>query len=179
MELPERKNWIYSDFQHFRFYTEKFLAKKGINLLDYPGGIIVKTSIDKELQAATSKFLREQAAPTLKEKFSARNAAILVLEHKIRAPLIWVGSVDYWNNKINGQVDMLQSRRQTGSVIKPFIYSAMFEKGFTPQTMMWDTRVRFSNENKIIQNSDGKYMGAIPVQTALATSRNVPAAQAL
>lgn len=179
MKLPERRNWIYSDFQHFRFYVEKFLAGKNINLIDYPGGLIVKTSLDKELQIATSKFLREQAAPTLEKEFSAKNAAILVLEHKNRAPLVWVGSVDYWNNEINGQVDMLQSRRQVGSTIKPFIYAAMFEQGFTPQTIMWDTRVRFSRENKIITNSDGHYMGAIPVQTALATSRNVPAAQAL
>lgn len=179
IHLPARKNFIYSDFQHFRFYVEKFLTKNKINLIDYPGGLIVKTSLDKELQIATSKFLREEAAPTLSKEFSAKNAAVLVLEHKNRAPLVWVGSVDYWNNEINGQVDMLQSRRQTGSTIKPFIYSAMFEKGFTPQTTMWDTRVKFSKEAKIIQNSDGHYMGAIPAQTALATSRNVPAAQAL
>jgi len=179
IKLPKRKNFIYSDFQHFRFFVEKFLARKGINLLDYPGGLIVKTSIDKDLQTAVSKFLREEAAPTLEKEFSAKNAAFLILEHNNRAPLVWVGSVDYWNNKINGQVDMLQSRRQTGSTIKPFIYAKMFEMGFTPQTIMWDTRVRFSGERKILQNSDGHYLGAIPAKTALATSRNVPAAQAL
>ena len=179
IKLPRRKNFIYSDFQHFRFFVEKFLTKKGIKLIDYPGGLVVKTTLDKELQAAVAKFLREEAALTLSKEFSAKNAAILVLEHKTRGPLVWVGSVDYWNNEINGQVDMLQSRRQTGSTIKPFIYAKMFEEGFTPQTIMWDTRVRFSREKKILKNSDEHYMGAIPVQVALATSRNVPAAQAL
>ena len=179
MHLPSHKNLIASDFQHFRFYVRKFLAKKGLDLINYPGGLVVRTSLDRELQIATSKFLREKAAPILDKEFSAKNAAILVLEHKNRAPLVWVGAVDYWNNQINGQVDMLQSRRQTGSTIKPFIYAKMFEAGFTPQTIMWDTRVRFSRERKILQNSDGHYMGAIPAQVALATSRNVPAAQAL
>ncbi len=179
MQLPRRKNFIYSDFQHFRFFVEKFLTKKGINLIDYPGGLVVKTTLDKDLQKAVSKFLREEAAPTLEKEFSAKNAAFLILDHQTRGPLVWVGSVDYWNNEINGQVDMLQSRRQTGSTIKPFIYAKMFEEGFAPQTIMWDTRVRFANERKIIQNSDGHYMGAIPAQVALATSRNVPAAQAL
>lgn len=178
MRLPERKNWTQGGFYHFRFYVEKFLAKEGINLTDYPGGLIVKTSIDKDLQIESLSLI-EDDLKNLRENFSASNVAILAVDNKTRAPLIWIGSHDYWDNENNGQVDMLRSRRQGGSTIKPFIYLAMFEKGFSPQTIMWDTRVRFSGENKIIKNSDGHYMGAIPVKTALATSRNVPAAQAL
>ncbi len=77
-------------------------------------------------------------------------------------------------------MDILRSRRQLGSVIKPFVYSAAMQNGgYEQNTIFADVPVRFGGERQILQNADGLYMGWMGLPKALAQSRNVPAAQAL
>lgn len=178
-KLPSRQSWANDDFQHFRFYVKNFLLEKGFHLENFPGGLRIKTSIDTELQKNLLQYLRSGALSDARLKNGMSNNAVLLLENETRKPLVWIGSKDFWDEKISGQVDMLQSLRQTGSSIKPFIFAGFFEQGFGPLTTMWDTRVRFNGNAKIIQNSDGQYLGNVPANISLAQSRNVPAAQAL
>ncbi len=54
-----------------------------------------------------------------------------------------VGSADFFNEDIDGQVNMALAPRQPGSSIKPLTYAAAFEKGWTPATLIWDVRSEF------------------------------------
>lgn len=179
MQLPARKRWVDDDYLHWRFYVTSFLTKKNIELIDYPGGLRIKTSIDKSLQDEIYAHLRSGVTGELLEQYNIENTAIMVLDNATRSPLVWIGSKQFWNEGISGQIDILQSHRQIGSTMKPFIYGMALEEGYDPNTTFWDTRVRFNGERKIITNSDDYYYGAISLQDALGTSRNVPAAQAL
>ncbi|MFA9219215.1 MAG: penicillin-binding protein 1A, partial [Sphingomonadaceae bacterium] len=92
-----------------------------------------------------------------------------------------VGGFDYNLHKFN---HVTQAWRQPGSSIKPFVYSAALEKGFSPATMILDEPVEFGsadtgNEVWRPQNDDGKYDGPISMRSALAQSKNVVSARIL
>lgn len=70
-----------------------------------------------------------------------------------------------------------QARRQPGSSFKPIVYSAAVDQGFTPGTTVYDTPFalpdRYTRRVWTPGNSDGKFLGPLPVSRALAASRNV------
>ena len=98
-----------------------------------------------------------------------------------------VGSADYYNEAISGQVNMAISPRQPGSAIKPLTYLAAFEKGWTPATLIWDVTSEFPPSGNPDDtrapykpvNYDGRFHGPVTVRTALANSYNVPAVKTL
>ncbi len=177
--LPRRHNWAYSDFQHFQFFVRDFLAKKGASFSSIKDGIIVKTSLDATLQQEISHYLRDKKGVEFIKKHNISNQAFIILDNNSRNPLVWIGSKYYWNKDISGQIDMLQSERQVGSSMKPFIYSAAIEKGYQPPTIFYDSTVSFRGDNHILRNADGHYLGGIRMTDALAKSRNIPAAKAV
>ena len=85
-----------------------------------------------------------------------------------------VGGFDYDYSKFN---NVIQARRQPGSNIKPFIYSAAFEKGYTAATVVNDapfTKVDASSENIWRpKNSSGDYKGPTRLRNALKSSTNL------
>lgn len=178
IELPQNKSWVNDDFQHFRFYLENFMAENNLTTAELGDGVVIQTTIDKNLQ---QQFLTqiEQASPTLQAEHWISNVATIVVDHESRGPLVWIGSKDYWNNAIGGQIDMLQARRQTGSAIKPFIYAAAIDEGYQPPTIFYDSVTWFRNDAFRLSNSDGHFLGGIRMKQALAYSRNIPAAKAL
>jgi membrane carboxypeptidase/penicillin-binding protein PbpC len=89
-----------------------------------------------------------------------------------------VGSADFFDDSIEGQVNVAISRRQAGSTLKPFIYLAGFSKGYTPASILQDVATSFSG-NYRPQNHDKKFRGPVSVRQALATSLNVPAVKML
>ena len=66
------------------------------------------------------------------------NGALIVIRPATGEILAMVGSADFYNEAIDGQVNMAVSPRQPGSSIKPLTYVAAFEKGWTPSTLIWD-----------------------------------------
>lgn len=179
LELRRRDNRVETDFQHWRFMVLDFLAQQDIFLENYPGGLRVKTSIDKDLQTEIFSYLRSGVTDTLIKDYNADNIATIALDHESRQPLVWIGSKNFWDEPSHGQVDMLRSYRQIGSTMKPLVFSAFFDAGYDASSVLWDTRVRFNGQDKIIQNADGRYYGKVQADKALAGSRNVPAAQVL
>lgn len=178
IELPQQTRWVHDDFQHFRFYLEDFLAQHNLSPTDLGNGAVIKTTIDRKLQQDFMAQLRSESQSLMAQHWISNTAAIAI-DHRTRGPLVWIGSRDYWNNGIKGQVDMLQARRQTGSAIKPFIYAAAIDKGYQPPTIFFDSVVWFRGDRFRLSNSDGHFLGGIRMKTALATSRNIPAAKAL
>ena len=109
-------------------------------------------------------------------------AALVALSPEDGAVLALAGGFDFNRNQFNHAT---QARRQPGSSIKPFIYSAALEKGFTPASMLPDTPIFLSEEETGSgeswepKNYDGKALGPISMRRALAKSRNLATVQLL
>ncbi len=147
----------------------------------YRSGFIVYTTIDPTLQDEAQRLVTEQLA-TLTDK-NAKNGALVAIKPSTGEILAMVGSPDFNNEEIAGQINMADSpTRQPGSSIKPITYVAAFEKGWTPSTLIWDVPTDFPDgANPPYQpvNYDGKFHGPVTVRTALSNSFNVPAVKAL
>lgn len=100
--------------------------------------------------------------------------AVVVIDVKSGEVRALVGGYDFQISKFNRAV---QSRRQTGSSFKPFVYGAAFEKGLTPADTLFDAPVAIPVGNDIYapKNYYGKYAGIVTIQRALELSINVPA----
>ena len=78
-----------------------------------------------------------------------------------------VGGYNFYQSKFNRAI---QGWRQPGSTIKPFIYALAIERGMTPYTMVNDSPITIGKWSP--KNSDGRYLGMIPLRRALYLSRN-------
>lgn len=107
-------------------------------------------------------------------------AALVALSSDEGAVLALVGGMDFSHNQFNNAT---QARRQPGSVLKPFFYSAALEKGLTPASLLPDTPIFLSaaetgsGESWQPKNYDGKALGPITMREALAKSKNLAAIQ--
>jgi penicillin-binding protein 1C len=152
----------------------------------YRSGFIVYTTIDPVLQDEAQRLVTEQVA-LLADK-NAHNGALVAIKPSTGEIMAMVGSPDFNNEAISGQVNMADSpTRQPGSSIKPINYLAAFEKGWTPATLIWDVPSEFPpsgdpndpREPYRPVNYDGNFHGPVTVRTALANSFNVPAVKTL
>ncbi|MFW1983952.1 penicillin-binding protein PBP1a [Acinetobacter guillouiae] len=78
-----------------------------------------------------------------------------------------VGGYNFYQSKFNRAI---QGWRQPGSTIKPFVYALALERGMTPYTMVNDSPITIGRWSP--RNSDGRYLGMIPLRRALYLSRN-------
>lgn len=104
--------------------------------------------------------------------------AVVVLDVKTGEIRALVGGYDFAISKFNRAI---QSRRQTGSSFKPFVYGAAFEKGLTPADTLFDAPIAIPVGNQIYapKNYYGRYAGIVTIQRALELSINVPAVKTL
>ncbi len=151
-------------------YGDKFLAK---------GGLSIYTTLDYNLQQKAENIITRQIN-FLRDK-NVTNGALLALDPKTGQILTWVGSEDYFNEDIDGAVDIVTSLRQPGSSIKPFNYLLALEKGYTPATILDDIPSTFSTSTGAYEpkNYDLRYHGPIRLRNALASSFNIPAVRTL
>ena len=118
---------------------------------------------------------------------NAHNGALVAIRPTTGEILAMVGSADFYNEEIDGQVNMAISPRQPGSAIKPLTYLAAFEKGWTPATLIWDVPTDFPPSGRpddpsppyTPANYDGRFHGPVTVRDALANSYNIPAVKTL
>jgi membrane peptidoglycan carboxypeptidase len=93
-----------------------------------------------------------------------------------------VGSRDYFDDSIDGQVNIATSPRQPGSSMKPLVYATLFEKGYTPDTIFYDVNTNFStdpNNPYEPRNYNLNENGPVSIRKSLAGSLNIPAVKAL
>lgn len=151
----------------------------------YRAGFNVYTTLDPELQDLAQAAVSEQVGAMRAQ--NVKSGALVAIQPGTGQILAMVGSADFYNEAISGQVNMAVSPRQPGSSIKPLTYLAAFEKGWTPATLIWDVPSEFSPsglENDPMPpykpvNYDGTFHGPVTVRTALANSYNVPAVKTL
>ncbi|MCP4143458.1 MAG: hypothetical protein GY755_24760 [Chloroflexi bacterium] len=173
-------------YPHWVHYIRGILEEKYDAQTIYRSGFTVYTTLDPSLQDAAQQMVSNQVA-TLADR-NVQNAALVATNPNTGEILAMVGSPDFYNANISGQVNMAtSSTRQPGSSIKPFTYLAAFEKGWTPSTLIWDVPSEFPpsgdpndpREPYIPVNYDGKAHGPVTLRVALSNSFNIPAVKAL
>ena len=174
------------DFPHWVVYVRYLLEEQFDPQTIYRSGFTVYTTLDPELQNQAESIVADQVAALVEN--NATNGALLAMNPNNGEILAMVGSVDFYSEAIDGQVNMaLSQTRQPGSTIKPLTYVAAFEKGWTPSTLIWDVPSEFppstdpfdTNPPYEPVNYDSKFHGPVTLRSALANSYNIPAVKAL
>ena len=162
---------------HWVMYVRKQLEDLyGLDAV-YRGGLRVITTLDLELQNEAERIARDFIA-TVAEEHNVHNAAVVVIDAQTGEILCMVGSLNYFDSKIAGQVNVAISERQPGSSFKPFTYVTAFAQGYSPASMVMDVRTSFPDDPNppyVPENSDRKFHGPVSLRTALGNSLNVPA----
>lgn len=161
---------------HFVFYVYDLLVAQFGEEMVNRGGLRVITTLDPFWQAQAEQVAAEQIA-TLRAR-NASNAGVVMLAPDGQI-LAMVGSVDY--NAPDGQVNVTLALRQPGSALKPFIYAAALQRGWTAATVLWDVPTRWQMNGVVYEprNYDGRFRGPVRLRLALANSLNIPAVKAL
>lgn len=169
---------------HFVFYVKEMLEEEYGRDVVETEGLEVTTTLDYELQKELEEIVKKYALEN-ETKFNAENAAVVAIDPKTGDILAMVGSRDYFDENIEGAFNIATAKRQPGSSFKPFVYAAAFEKGYRPETILWDAPTEFSatcssgGNCYMPGNYDEKFRGPISLRNALAQSINVPAVKLL
>jgi 1A family penicillin-binding protein len=166
---------------HFVMYVKELLGEKYGDKNIEQGGYKIYTTLDLYKQKIAEEVITEKAAKN-EEKYQATNAALVSIDPKTGQILAMVGSKDYFDDKIDGQVNVATSPRQPGSSFKPIVYTAAFIKGYTPNTVLYDVVTNFSADpakKYEPHNYDSKEHGPVTIRQALAGSLNIPAVKAI
>lgn len=174
---------------HFVFFIKDYLEQKyGIDAVE-KGGFKVITTLDYDLQQKGEQIVKEGALENEKN-WNGSNAGLVAIDPKTGQILTMVGSRDYFDKAIDGNYNIATAHRQPGSAFKPFIYATAFNKGFTPDTVLFDLPTEFQttcdaygkalpghNQKDCYKpdNYDGKYRGPMALRDALGQSINIPA----
>ena len=132
----------------------------------------VTTTLDLDLQ----HILERQIARYIARNGASgiRNASAILVDTRDMGIKALVGSADYFDRGLQGQVNGTLARRSPGSTLKPFIYGLGFDQGILhPQTVLRDVPTSFGPYTP--ENFDGLFLGPITATDALNRSRNIPA----
>jgi penicillin-binding protein 1C len=132
--------------------------------------------IDTTLDLGLQRLLERQIQRYLKQygDRGIHNIASLLVDTRDVSVKAWVGSADYRNEFIDGQVNGVLAKRSPGSTLKPFVYALALDQGVLhPRTMLRDAPTAFGPFTP--ENFDGRFFGPISAEEALIRSRNVPA----
>jgi membrane peptidoglycan carboxypeptidase len=164
---------------HFVMYVKDYLTQKfGLPLVE-KGGLIVKTSLDLNLQNKAQDIVTQEVNNDA--YLNLTNGAALVTNPANGDILAMVGSRDY-NDPNDGTVNLTTSLRQPGSSIKVVTYTAALGDGFTAASILDDSPITYAipgSESYSPVNYDGKFHGKVPLRIAFANSFNVPAVKTL
>ncbi len=166
---------------HFVMYVKDYLAEKYGEQAMEEMGLRVYTTLDWDKQQEAERIVREQALAN-KEKWDAENAAMTAIDPKTGQVLVMVGSRGYFDEEIDGKVNVAIRDRQPGSSFKPYVYLAAFQKGYIPETMIYDVPTDFETaegSEYTPQNYDGAFHGPLMLKEALGRSLNIPAVKTL
>ncbi|MEJ7837597.1 MAG: transglycosylase domain-containing protein [Thermomicrobiales bacterium] len=142
-------------------------------------GLQITTSIDLNLQKEAEQLVVTGVANMA--GFDRNNGAMVIMVPWSGQVLAMVGSADFNDPAINGQVNFATSLIQPGSSMKPLVYAAAFEKGWNPATIVMDIPTTWKvegQEDYKPNNYSKSFYGAVTIRQALANSFNVTAVKA-
>ena len=181
---------------HFTLMVKDYLVSRYGESVVENGGLKVTTSLDWDLQKLAEKAVAEGTAQNA-ENYGSRNAAMVVQDPKSGEVLAVVGSKDYFgapepegctpgeNCQFEGNFNVAaHGLRQPGSALKPFVYITAFEKGYSPDTVVFDASTEFDTRNDPAtsyrpEDFDGMVRGPVHLKDALGQSLNIPAVKVL
>lgn len=150
-----------------------FLAPHFVNeILPAARGSEVNSSLDLRLQRLLERHVRAYVSE--QRRIGIRNAAAMLVDSRTMQVKAVVGSADFFNSSIQGQVNGTAAKRSPGSALKPFIYALAIDQGLIhPLSVLKDSPRSFAGFNP--ENFDGQFVGPITAKDALIRSRNLPA----
>lgn len=161
---------------HFVMYVKQIIEDKYGKEQVEKGGLKITTTLDLNMQESAEKILSEKAESNL-ERYNASNASLLAMDPNTGQILTMVGSVDYFNDEIDGKVNVALRPRLPGSSFKPIAYATAFLYGYAPSTVLYDVKTKFGGWYEP-NNYDGQFRGPVTMRNALASSLNIPAVKA-
>jgi len=164
---------------HFVMYVKEQLVNKYGEKQVEEGGMKVYTTLDWGKQQIAEETVKKGVAANT--KYRATNAALTAIDPKTGQILAMVGSRDYFDKSIDGNVNVAVRDRQPGSSFKPYVYATAFKKGYTPNTVIFDVETNFGTKDQPYtpQNYSNKFSGPVKMREALARSLNIPAVKTL
>src|SRR3989338_4511633 len=181
-----KEDLIYKEFAneikapHFVLYIKDLLIDKYWQRYVEEGGLQIKTTLDLNIQDFAQLAVASEVAKLRGSRVS--NGAAVVTNPGTGEILAMVGSKNYFDNEIDGNVNVTLALRQPGSSIKPVNYAVGLIKGYTAATPFIDEKICFPNPGGpqyCPVNYDGKFRGAIQMRYALGNSINIPAVKML
>lgn len=167
---------------HFVMYIKDLLAEKYGEKMIEQEGLKIYTTLDLYKQKIAEEVIAEKTK-NYQDKYDASNASLVAIDPKTGQVLAMVGSRDFFDEEIDGQVNVAISPRQPGSSMKPIVYAALFERGgYNPNTILYDVVTNFSTnpaDPYEPHNYNGKELGPVTIRQALAGSLNIPAVKAI
>src|SRR5512136_85866 len=167
---------------HFAIYARKWLEDHFGTETVYRGGLRVYTTLDLDLNNKVNEIIAQHVRQLDADGKHVNNGAAVVILPKSGEILAMVGSVDYWDDKINGKFNVAIGLRQPGSSFKPFTYITLLSQGYSAATPFLDVRTAFQQPGfppYVPEDYDRKYHGMVRMRVALARSYNIPAVRAL
>lgn len=132
----------------------------------------IRTGLDLRLQTTLERALRQYIEAN--RDIGLRNASAMLVDARSMQVRALVGSADYFDAAIDGQVNGTAAKRSPGSTLKPFVYALALDQGVLhPHSILKDSPTAFGPFSP--ENFDGRFVGPISAQDALVRSRNVPA----
>lgn len=179
LDIVQGRSGAVQNAPHFTEYVRNYIVENFGEDALY-GGLEITTSIDLDLQQQAEQIVA--AGVRDMEAYQRNNGAMVVMVPWSGEVLAMVGSADFNNALIAGQVNYATSLIQPGSSIKPIVYAAAFEEGWNPATVILDVPTVWDSpgqeEPYEPQNYSRSFYGAVTAREALANSLNIPAVKA-
>jgi 1A family penicillin-binding protein len=154
--------------------AQEIIKKFGRDAL-LKGGMRVQTTVDAKFQLMAEETIKKWHKTLEGRGLKKNQMALVAIDPRTHFIKALVGGIDPKTSEFNRAT---QAQRQPGSAFKPFVYYTAFANGkFAPNTTVVDAPVSYRDGDGWYypRNYDGGFMGAMPIRTALALSRNVPA----
>ena len=149
-------------------FTDAILIELGQNTPQFS----VHTGLNLRAQATLERMLKSYVENN--KNIGISNASAMLLDAKTMQVKAMVGSADYFDARIFGQVNGTNAKRSPGSTLKPFIYALALDQSLIhPASILKDAPTSFGPYSP--ENFDGRFIGPITAADALIRSRNVPA----
>ena len=161
---------------HFVDYIVSYVTQRYGEQAVYEGGLTITTTLDLSMQAMADKWVKSGVATYARR--GVNTGAMLVMNPADGEILAMVGSADYYNSAVRGQINLTGMDplgwRGVGSSFKVYTYAAALQAGLvTPASLLNDQNGVIGG--RTFSDWDGKREGYITLRTALAESRNLPA----
>ncbi len=157
------------DAPHFVSWLRRRLPRE-------EAGRTIRSTLDIHLQ----RLVRDIVAERLRSlsKLTVGNAAAIVVDHRSNEVLAWVvvGGTESLQHA-DDAIDAVVSPRQPGSALKPFLYAAALDQGWSPATMLDDSPMAETIGSGLheFKNYSRSFYGRITLREALGNSLNIPA----